>query len=228
MENLYSLLLDLNEDNYEHMVEVNTKEELIKDMIEYFEVKDLFSTFIDEDDYINEYGDFDEEKYEEDLYNEKRDHVKGMLVWEGKGAYCLAGVSWGESHIAKVDECLKCELENINEAEYFPIRLSIDFFNNTKEYIKEWKKDEGIKYMYLVTWVNVVGNPYYRVEYVVESNKEMSDVEVFEYLNDERGIFVGEFNQLGCNYFIEEIEDFDSDLFTRYDTREGYKLVIID
>ena len=228
MERLFDLLLDLNEDNYEHMVEVNTKEELIKDMIEYFEDQDLFNITTDEDDYINEEGDFDEEKYEEDLYNEKRDHVKGMLVWEGKGAYCLAGVSWGESHIAKVDECLKCELENINGAEYFPIRLSIDFFNNTKEYIKEWKKDEGIKYMYLVTWVKVTGEPYYRIEYVVESNKEMSDVEVFEYLNDERGIFVGEFNQLGCNYFIEEIEDFDSDLFTRYDTREGYKLVIID
>ena len=140
----------------------------------------------------------------------------------------MAGVNWGESHIAKVDECLKCELENINGAEYFPVRLSIDFFNNTKEYIKKWKKDNNIKYMYLVTLVHVVGNPYYRVEYVVESNKEMSEVEVFEYLNDEKDIFVGEFNQLGCNYFIEEIEDFDADLFTRYDTREDYELIIID
>ena len=228
MERLFDLLLDLNEDNYEHKVEVNTKEELIENMTEYFYEQYVFNTSLDEDDYINEDGDFDEEKYEEDLYNEKREHVKDMLMWEGKGTYCLAGVNWGESHIAKVDECLKCELENINDAEYFPVRLSIDFFNNTKEYIKKWKKDNNIKYIYLVTWVHVVGNPYYRVEYVVESNKEMSEAEVFEYLNDERGIFVGEFNQLGCNYFIEEIEDFDSDLFTRYNTREGYKLVIID
>ena len=228
MEDFYSLLLDLNEDNYKHKVEVNTKEELIENMIEYFYEQYVFNTSLDEDDYINEDGDFDEEKYEEDLYNEKREHIKDMLMWEGKGAYCLVGANWGESHIAKVDECLKCELENINGAEYFPIRLSIDFFNNTKEYIKKWKKDNNIKYMYLVTWVHVVGNPYYRVEYVVESNKEMSEAEVFEYLNDERCIFVGEFNQLGCNYFIEEIEDFDSDLFTRYDTREDYELIIID
>ena len=228
MEDFYSLLLDLNEDNYEHKVEVNTKEELIENMTEYFYEQYVFNTSLDEDDYINEDGDFDEEKYEEDLYNEKREHIKDILVWEGKGVYCLAGVNWGESHIAKVDECLKCELENINGAEYFPVRLSIDFFNNTKEYIKKWKKDNNIKYMYLVTLVHVVGNPYYRVEYVVESNKEMSEVEVFEYLNDEKDIFVGEFNQLGCNYFIEEIEDFDADLFTRYDTREDYELIIID
>lgn len=225
MERLFDLLLDLNEDNYEHMVEVNTKEELIKDMIEYFEVQDLFSTSIDEDDYINEDGEFDKDKYELDLYSEKRDFIENLLFWDGEGAYCLAGANWGAAHIVKVNECVECELKNIDN---FPIKLSIDFFNNTKEYIKEWKKDEGIKYMYLVTWVKVTGEPYYRIEYVVESSEEMSDVEVFEYLNDERGIFVGEFNQLGCNYFIEEIEDFDSDLFTRYDTREGYKLVIID
>ena len=143
MEDFYSLLLDLNEDNYEHKVEVNTKEELIENMTEYFYEQYVFNTSLDEDDYINEDGDFDEEKYEEDLYNEKREHIKDMLVWEGKGAYCLAGVNWGESHIAKVDECLKCELENINGAEYFPVRLSIDFFNNTKEYINHRQKNPG-------------------------------------------------------------------------------------
>ena len=85
MEDFYSLLLDLNEDNYEHKVEVNTKEELIENMTEYFYEQYVFNTSLDEDDYINEDGDFDEEKYEEDLYNEKREHIKDILVWEGKG-----------------------------------------------------------------------------------------------------------------------------------------------
>ena len=50
MEDFYSLLLDLNEDNYEHKVEVNTKEELIENMTEYFYEQYVFNTSLDEDD----------------------------------------------------------------------------------------------------------------------------------------------------------------------------------
>ena len=222
----YGLLLDLNEDNYEHMVIVDTKEELVKDMIEYFDNQDLFSIYVDEDDFTDEDGEFDEEKYGEEVYKEKKFHIEEhLLEWSGKGAYCLVGVNWGESRILKVDECLECELENIQN---FPIKVTIDFFNNTKEYIKEWKKDMDVKYMYLINWVKVTGESYYKIEYVVESNKQMSDIELLEYLYEERGIFVGEFNQLGCNYFVEEIEEFDTDLFTRYNTRDDYELIIID
>ena len=225
-EKMYELLLDLNEDNYEHMVIVDTKEELIKDMIEYFDDQDLFSLYVDEDDFTDEDGEFDEEKYEEEVYKEKKFHIEEhLLEWEGKGAYCLVGVNWGESRILKVDDCFECELDNVLN---FPIKVTVDFFNNTKKYIKEWKESSGIKYMYLVNWVNVIGEPYYRIRYVVESNKQMSDIKLLEYLHEERGIFVGEFNQLGCNHFIEEIEEFDIDLFTRYNTRDEYKLIIID
>ena len=225
-EKMYELLLDLNEDNYENMVVVDTKEELVKNMIEYFDNQDLFSIYVDEDDFTDEDGEFDEEKYEKEVYEEKKFHIEEhLLEWSGKGAYCLVGGNWGENRILKVDECLECELENIQN---FPIEVTIDFFNNTKEYIKEWKKDMDVKYMYLINWVNVTGEPYYKIEYVVESNKQMSDTELLEYLYEERGIFVGEFNQLGCSYFVEEIEEFDTDLFTRYNTRDDYELIIID
>ena len=224
MVDLYKILKNLNEENYEGRCIINIKDELILTMIYYFDSSDLFVIYIDEDDFLNENGDLDEENYRQEIFNEKRNYIENLIEWEGAGEYCVAGANFGYTSIIKVETCLKNELDDVCN---FPINLDVEFFNNTEEYIKKLKKEEGYRYIYFVTHNNFVNN-YYRIRFVVYSNEEMSDTEIFEYLYNERGIFVGEFSQLGCNYFVEEIEQFDVDLFDRYNTREEYDYIYVD
>ncbi|MGI4915700.1 hypothetical protein ACRV3X_10625 [Clostridioides difficile] len=49
---------------------------------------------------------------------------------------------------------------------------------------------------------------------------------VIEYLSNEEDLFIGEFGELGANYFVEELEEFDIECLTQYKVSEDLKTII--
>lgn len=223
MNNLYDILYSLNCDNYENCIFAHSEDDIITSMVWYFDGYDLFDDIIniDEDDFKDEYGDIDELAIINEKEKQKKEYINSLIKWEGVGEYCLAGHSFGNPSIMKVDSLLISELED----KEFPIPFDMELFKNSKEYISNWKKSEGYKYIYFVTFVKHIGIPSYNINYVVYSNNKIDNV--IETLYQDKGIFIGEFNSLGSNHIVEEVEDFDIDYLTRYTFTE-YENIYLD
>lgn len=219
----YELLCKLNYENYEHNVYAESINELTDSMLDYFNEFVKYDKYIDidEDNFKDENGDFNEIAYDDEVEKQLIAFIKSIIEWKGAGEYCLVAASFGEPNIMFVDDLLIHELKNVE----FPISFEAELFDNTKEYISNWKKSQGYKYVYFVTFIHHVSVPEYTIEYVVYSNEKIDDV--LETVYEERGIFIGEFNQLGTNYFSEEAEDFDIDDLVRYNFAE-YKTIYLD
>ena len=224
MSFVYDMICKLNRDNYEHNVNVDTVEELKKDMVKYFEEYDLFDDVIDVDE--NDFKDEDGEVDELEVINEKEkqmyNYINSLIEWEGEGEYCLVGCSFGEPKIMKVDSLLEHELDYVE----FPIPFTLELFNDTENYIIEWKKSKGYKYAYLVSFVCHVGMPYYIASHIVFSNNKIDNV--INTLHEEKGIFIGEFNILGANYTVEEVENLSADDLLYYKFDNEYKVILMD
>lgn len=223
MFNAYEVICNLNSDNYENCVNVSTKEELKEKMIKYFEEYNMFDKIIciDEDDFKDEDGNVDNLELENEENQQKREYIESLIEWKEEGQYCLVGYAWGSPSIMNTNTLLEYELDNLD----FPIPLDLEFFTNTEDYILKWKKSEEYKYVYLITFVCHVGEPWFHISHVVYSNRKINDV--IKTVYEEKGIFIGEFNTLGSNYIVEEVEDFDINNFTKYKFEE-YEIIVLD
>lgn len=199
--NYYEWLKTLNDENYECAMDVVTKEELVEKAIKYFDDNEMFEKIVelDRDDFGSE------EEFNEEEIREKKKYIDSLIEWKGKGQYCLASYYWNCPYISLTKGLLENELLNIDD---FPIPLSLELLENPKKYIKEWKKEEGYKYVYLVSYNNI-NQSRYEIKYLVYSNNQLDDV--FQVLLDKKDISL--FNS---SYFSEEIEEFDIDEFKSY------------
>ena len=220
----YDMICKLNQDNYEKCVDVDTIEELTDEMVIYFEEYDMFngSIEVDLDNFTDEEGEVDYLGIMEEEEIQKYNYIGSLISWEGKGEYCVVGYQFGEPSISKVEGLLELELDYVE----FPIPLKLDIFKDTKKYMIEWKKSEGYKYAYLIDYVCHVGEPYFIANYMVFSNEKIDNI--IHTLHEDMDIFIGDFNILGANYTVTEVEDFDTDDLFRYRFNDNYKIITID
>lgn len=185
------LIIKLNEENYENFIEADSKEELANAMYKYL----LENNLIEENEITTE-------------------DVKSYIQWEGKGVYALSGWSFGCKGIMKIETIFDSEIDAID----FPFTISSQAIIDFSTWVEDIKKEEGYEYIYFVCHNrHVVVPSEYRLEYIVKSNRKINDV--IGYLKDEQNIFVGEFETVGANYFVEEISDFDISDINQYDFR---------
>ncbi|HBG2405024.1 TPA: hypothetical protein ACMU2U_001418 [Clostridioides difficile] len=143
--------------------------------------------------------------------------------WEGEGTYCLVGRGFGINSVYKIEVCVENELENFN----FPFNINLDFFKDFNKWVNDIKKENKCNYIYLVNHVihRVVPNEYI-IKYILCSNNKIENP---INLLLERGIFVGEFDSLGANYFVEEIGELDcGEGITQYKIDADIKFIEIE
>lgn len=183
------LIMELNEENYDNFINVDSKEELADEMYKYLLENDLIEK--------------DETTVED---------VKGYINWEGKGTYALAGWNFECKSIMKIETIFDNEVAAID----LPFSISSQTIIDFKTWVENIKKDEGYKYIYFVCYnKHVVVPNEYRLDYIVKSNYKIDDV--IGYLKDKKDIFIGEFEIVGANYFVEELADFDVSEISQYD-----------
>lgn len=188
-ELIKDLIIKLNEENYHNFIEAASKEDLANEMYKYL----LENNLIEE----NEVTIKDVESY---------------INWKGEGMYVLVGWNFGCKNIEKIETIFDTEIDTID----FPFSFSSQAITDFEVWVKNIKKDEGYKYIYFVCHnKHVVVPNEYRLDYIVKSNHKIDDV--IEYLKDKENIFVGEFETLGANYFVEELADFDVSEVSQYD-----------
>lgn len=212
---MYGFLLDLNEDNYEAYVDAKSEADIVTQMVKYYDEHEYFDNIVDVDTELleDELG----EVHEIDILNEeekqKKEYIEGILQWDGPGAYCLVGRSFGADSIMKVKECLGFELEPIE----FPLPLNIKLLDDPEGSIAEWKQGETYKNIYFIDYVKHIGIPSFNVAYVVYSDEDIKDMkDIFSIVLEKKNKFIGEFDILGANYVAYPVEDFDVDDLCRY------------
>ncbi|HIE4740805.1 TPA: hypothetical protein ACXNBL_000750 [Clostridioides difficile] len=162
-----------------------------------------------------------ENKIAEYLQNEDLEVEDLEMNWTGEGEYCLVGKDFGVNVVCRVEECVENELYNFE----FPFSLNLDLFKNFSKWVKDTKEAEKCKYIYLVNHNKHVATPNeYEIQYILYSSKKISNV--IEYLSNEEDLFIGEFGELGANYFVEELEEFDIECLTQYKVSEDLKTII--
>lgn len=191
-------IMSINADNYEHFIFASNKKELIENMKRYI---------------VEEY----EEEYTSEEINE-------LIYWEGEGMYALAGYAFGCERIESVESILEKELFNHNQESNFPFSLNVETFSNFENWVEQIKCEEGFKYIYIICH-NQYTNDKYTLEYLVYSQKKIDNL--IEFVNEEENIFIGEFGELGSNYFVEELSEFNPIEIAQYDCSD-YKVLRFD
>lgn len=167
---------------------------------------------------------------EKELINKMKEYLikEGLeeeldINWEGEGEYCLVGRNFGINNVFKIETCVENELENFD----FPFNINLDFFKDFNKWVNDIKKENKCNYVYLVNHViHIVVPNEYIIKYILCSNNKIENP---INLLLERGIFVGEFNSLGANYFVEEIEELDcGEGITQYKTDDDIRFIEIE
>lgn len=228
--NMYKLMTDLNEENYEAYADVKTQEELITQMIQYHDENEYFDNIVDVDTELleDELGEVTEKDIINEAEKQKKAYIERILQWNGPGAYCLVGHDFQADAIMKVEECLEFELLDIQSKE-FPLTLNTKLFDDPEGAIKEWKQSEAYENIYFIDHVKHVGTPELNIEYVVYSDKEIEDMkDMFNIILEKTNKFIGEFDILGANYVAYPVEEFDVDDLCRYSFRTPYENIYLE
>lgn len=163
---------------------------------------------------------------EKELINKMKEYLikEGLeedmeVCWEGEGEYCLVGRTFGINNVCKIETCIENELENFE----FPFNINLDFFKDFNKWMNDIKKENKCNYIYLVNHVihRVIPNEYI-IKYILCSNNKIENP---MNLLLEKGIFVGEFDSLGANYFVEELEEFDIECLTQYKIDDDIRFI---
>lgn len=196
--------LDPYRDRFGEYFSCSDKEELVSEVVRY--LKDSEYEFgLNKDDFE------DEDDFEQAVYDIEDKHVEEMIEWRGAGGYFMYDSDMKYINVLHVDECLDSVLDELEVG----IDLDLDAFNNPTAFMQKWKDDEGYKYIYMIIHVSHVCVPNeYSLEALVYSNEKIDNV--FEYLEENEGVKIGEFDILGANYSVKECEDFDMDTVSRY------------
>lgn len=200
MFDIYSMLLSYNSEIYSNYFEVNSKNELIDKFICVF--NDYYS--FNEELCDNIYDSVDISSCEDCSHLSCGKKINSFIEWTGPGEYCMCD----NSSIAKVKSFLDFELQNLAT----PLPINSDALEDITPFSQQWKLEIGYPYVYFITHINHTIFPAEHIlEYILYSNIKIDNV--FEYLNDEKSIFIGEFNILGANYSAIEIEDIYMDFY---------------
>lgn len=183
--------LDPCRDRFGEYFSCSDKEELVSEVVRY--LKDSEYEFgLNKDDFEDE-------------------DVEEMIEWRGAGGYFICDSDMKYIKVLHVDECLDSVLDELEVG----IDLDLDAFDNPTAFMQKWKDDEGYKYIYMIIHVSpVCVPPEYSLEALVYSNEKIDNV--FEYLEENEGVKIGDFDILGANYHVKECEDFDMDTVSRY------------